>query len=173
MIGPPDRETYSVFPYRKDYENGRTNNGGIDLTLEPNRIDEIHEFNGTPKLKQAILELNTENNLFMTLGFLIGKSEFENGAFFIGYLEFCIRPNSDSYSFKPELLDELFLSYISQEFGDTYVPAYQKIDWDLRTTSVHGSNPVPTYSVYFVPSEFETQVEVQLVPLIRFLQSVS
>ncbi|ASN69686.1 hypothetical protein 7F8_18 [uncultured Caudovirales phage] len=47
------------FPYASNFTGDRTNNGGIDLTKEPHRIDEIHELNETPNLKTAIELLNS------------------------------------------------------------------------------------------------------------------
>ena len=34
-------DSYRYFPYKKDYAGNRTNNGGIDLVDDPERLSEI------------------------------------------------------------------------------------------------------------------------------------
>lgn len=75
------------FPYPPDQREGRTNNGGIDLVQEPNRIDEITELRTLPKFKSMLLNLNGVNSEFFTLG--LDAGEQKNG--YGGYLEFAFR----------------------------------------------------------------------------------
>ncbi len=74
-INKPTQDTYKIWPFKADLEDGRTNIGAIDLTKEPERIDEIHELQFTPRLKTAIYHLNKENTAFMTLGCLSRKTQ--------------------------------------------------------------------------------------------------
>ena len=78
---------YTFFPYPPDYEDGRTNNGGIDLVREPRRIDEISELKSFPGMRPIILKLNGPSGEFMTLGSEAGTHE----GLFCGYLEFAFR----------------------------------------------------------------------------------
>ena len=78
---------YSFFPYPSDYENGRTNNSGIDLVQEPHRVDEISELKSLPGMRSILLKLNGPDSEFITLGFEAGAED----EFFDGYLEFAFR----------------------------------------------------------------------------------
>lgn len=80
-------------------------NGGIDLTLEPERIVEISEATNFPELLKFIYELNTTSSPFITLGCEAG---FDDAAF-VGYIEL---------SFKSETAANnlLFIQNLDQEF---------------------------------------------------------
>lgn len=65
VVKPLITDTYKRWPFRADLENGRTNIGAIDLTKEPERINEIHELSHTPKLKETIYLINKENSALM------------------------------------------------------------------------------------------------------------
>ncbi len=78
---------FRFFPYPPNHENGRTNNGGIDLLQHPERIDEITELEKVPVLKPFVEKLNGSASRFMTLGFEAGVWNDS----FCGYLEWALR----------------------------------------------------------------------------------
>lgn len=107
---------FTRFPYRKEVrENGDINNGGIDLTSEPERIGEIHEIKNWPWLKRFVEEVNLKPGHFMTFGCDFGPDD----DYFAGYIEFSHRPlfrhsNTDDL----RILDDHFYSWISDLYSD-------------------------------------------------------
>ncbi|WP_289283281.1 hypothetical protein, partial [Methylophaga sp. UBA5088] len=99
---------YKHFPYRKDYQNGRTNNGGLDLINNPDSISEITEAKNFPALLGFISELNKADSPYLTLGCEAGQDSPE---VFVGYVEF---------TFKDDRLaqDEKFISAIDTRFNE-------------------------------------------------------
>ncbi len=168
MVNDPLETSYENFPYRPNSEDGATNIGGIDLTREPHRIDEIHELSNNPILKQVVLEVNQNETPFMTTG--VGIWEGEDDHLLWSYVEFCFRPGYDFSHIDPRALDELFIDYIRHTYGDQYVSAYQGIQWEERPTSVYGSTPVPTYTVFSPPAQGYQDIEHALVPVMKFLR---
>ena len=79
---------FHFFPYPPDHADGRTNNGGIDLIRNPERIDEISELSSFPSLRRILTRLNAPNGQFMTLGVAAGELD---GGGFGGYIEFAFR----------------------------------------------------------------------------------
>lgn len=97
---------FNFFPYPPDHENGRTNNGGVDLVRHPKRLDEISELRRLPDIKLLMKKLNEPEGHFMTLGFEAGPSD--DG--FYGYLEWALR--------EPELAKK---RGVYQEITDAFV----------------------------------------------------
>lgn len=162
--------TYQKWPFRKDLENGRTNIGAIDLTVEPERINEIHELLFTPKLKDAIFNLNKEKTAMMTLGCLIEK-DAEKEKFWWSYLEFCFRPKIDTSSINLDTLDEQFLSYITQKYSKGFSDALRPhMIWETFPASLYDSSPCHVYSV-FVNAQAPEHLEQVYVPLVEWLHS--
>jgi hypothetical protein len=96
---------FKLFPYRKDFKDGRTNNGGIDLVKEPQRINEITEAQDFPELKQFIVDMNAPDSPYMTLGC---EGGYDSGIFH-GYMEFSFRD--------PDIANNIqFISKIDKEF---------------------------------------------------------
>lgn len=169
-INPPMTPTYSKWPFRKDLENGRTNIGAIDLTKEPDRIDEIHELKHTPKLKTAIYNLNKENTAAMTLGCLIEKNpEKENS--WVAYLEFCFRPHVDISTVDVETLDEQFLSYFALNFSQEHADYLRSfLVWETFPVTLYDNNPSHAYSLFLFVQRPENFEEIY-VPLIHWLHT--
>ncbi|GAA3704089.1 hypothetical protein GCM10022421_08630 [Oceanisphaera sediminis] len=80
-------DSFRVFPYRSDYEDGRTNNGGIDLVHEPERIAEVTELEKSDALKAFVLRMNSPNSPYLTLG--CDYENLDDGGH--GYVEFATR----------------------------------------------------------------------------------
>ena len=78
---------FLFFPYPPCSDGGRTNNGGIDLVHEPNRIDEITELRTLPRFKSLLLDLNSPSSEFFSLGLDAGEQNEGYG----GYVEFAFR----------------------------------------------------------------------------------
>lgn len=167
-VGPRLTQTYVQWPYRIDLEDGRTNIGAIDLTKTPERIDEIHELNGMPILKQRISSLNSENNGVMTLGMLCEKSP-ENNSWF-SYLEFGFRPDYNYSSINLTEIDSLFYNYLSSTHGDGFVKAVQPhLIWEGQNVTLYGNKPSHMYSVFLQAIEQE-HVEQAFYYLIDWLR---
>ncbi|MES4613524.1 hypothetical protein V2154_13180 [Ewingella sp. CoE-038-23] len=107
---------FTRFPYRKEVrEDGGVNNGGIDLILEPNRIEEIHEISDWPWLKRFVSEVNNSDGHFMTFGCDFGPDE----EFYAGYVEFSFRPSMRKRTTEDlRILDEHFYKWISELYLD-------------------------------------------------------
>lgn len=104
------------FPYKKEvHEDGAVNNGGIDLTLEPHRVSEIHEISSWPWLKRFVEEVNRSNGHFMTLGCDFGMDD----GYHCGYIEFSFRPAMRQPTTSDlRILDEHFYEWISSLYLD-------------------------------------------------------
>ena len=117
---------YSFFPYPPDYENGRTNNGGIDLVQEPHRVDEISELKSLPGMRSILLKLNGPASEFITLGFEAGA---EDGSF-DGYLEFAFRDSrlADEKNYRNLL--RCFSDWVSRMHPQLapYLPSYLRAE---------------------------------------------
>ncbi|VFQ47384.1 hypothetical protein [Desulfoluna butyratoxydans] len=131
-------DSFTVFPYRKDYSDGRTNNGGIDLLKEPYRIDEISEARSFPELRNLILQFNAENGKFFTLGCESGYDE--NGIHY-GYIEFAFRSQELASDLKlNEELDEKFYAWVRNQ--DVALEGLLKgaLVWEFSYYSHEGSS---------------------------------
>lgn len=147
-IKPIMSETYKKWPFRIDLENGRTNIGAIDLTKEPDRIDEIHELKHTPKLKTAIYNLNKESSALMTLGCLIEKDPEQE--VYWSYLEFCFRPNIDTSNIDLWKIDEGFFKLISENYGITFAEQLSAhLSWEAFEIELYGNTQCLAYSVFY------------------------
>jgi len=159
---------WGYFPYAPNFTGDRTNNGGIDLTKEPHRIDEIHELNETPNLKTAIKLLNSQESPFMTTGFLSERSE--DGLYY-GYIEYCFKPGINIEGVDIENLDQAFLQYALTKHGQQFADFYQKeFLWEIHEGSVQGSPPIPVFSTYY-RARSPQEVEAELLPLLAWLQT--
>jgi|GEM_PF-1433662 hypothetical protein len=157
------------FPYAPNYTEDRTNNGGIDLTKEAHRIDEIHELEGLPRIKKAMTLLNSSENPFMTTGFLHDRKD-EN-SLYLGYLEFCFRPDVDFTQVDFQNLDELFLEYILEKMGQQFVAFYQtEFLWNMHVGTLHEYPPAPVFSIYY-RSRYHQETEEILLPVFSWLQT--
>lgn len=139
-------KTYQKFPYRADFENGRTNIGGINLTKEPERIDEIAELANLPRAKQAVYQLNAQNTAFMTLGCAFGELK----TFFGGYIEVCLRPEIDGSLIDIMHLDELFFEYLSKKHNQEMIDYMERalMSWEVHFSTVDGSAPQPIVAIF-------------------------
>lgn len=168
-IKPSQAHHWGFFPYPKNYSGDRSNNGGIDLTKEPERINEIHELEGLPKLKDAFLLLNTERTPFMTTGFL--HDRIEENSLYVGYIEFCFRPNVDFSKVDLNNLDSEFIKFTHDKYGKQFSDFYEmELRWEMHTGSVYGSHVTPVFSIYY-RSRFHEETEAVLGPVFEWLQS--
>jgi hypothetical protein len=81
------KDGFLFFPYPPDQSNGHTNNGGIDLVRDPDKIEKITELPALPSLRRILTRLNGPGGFFMTLGVAAGPQD----GFFDGYIEFAFR----------------------------------------------------------------------------------
>lgn len=168
-VGPRLTPTYVQWPYRVDLEDGRTNIGAIDLTRNPERIDEIHELSDMPILKKKIALLNSENNGVMTLGMLCEKSP-DNGTWY-SYLEFGFRPDYDYSDVNLAETDSLFYNHISFTQGDGFAEALKPhLTWEGQSLTLYGNKPSYMYSV-FLPASEQAHVEQGFSHLIDWLRA--
>ena len=130
-------DDYKVFPYRQDYENGRSNNGGIDLLLEPERLGEITEAVDFPELRAFIVATNGPASAYWTLGCEAGR----DGDVFAGYVQFSYRDESlAGNEAHVAQLDHVFMDWATRTQSPevvTAIPAYLR--WEYFWFSYHGS----------------------------------
>ena len=158
------------FPYQKEIDDNKTNNGGIDLVKEPQRIDEITEVSNYPWLKKFIVDVNSGSGLFMTFGCDYGIDD----KILCGYIEFSFRPfQSHDIKSKISCLDDDFYRYLEsiEHPGDWGIPpvnfAKESLRWESSPLYIENQ----TYdkaSVYFFGSE-EMHCEWLLFHLRNFL----
>jgi hypothetical protein len=161
--------SWKNFPYGSNFEDGASNNGGFNLVEHPDKIDLITEFEKLPRIKEAVYKLNTESTKFMTTGFLFDKSEKDDC--YIGYIEFCFRPNINHSSFSIYKIDEMFLDYLRPIMGEDFAEFYQReFVWEIREGTVQQSPVVPVYSVFFRAMDHHG-AELELVPLLDWLRT--
>lgn len=161
MLKTRIEKTYQKFPYRAEFDNERTNIGGIDLTREPYRIDEIRELDGLPKTRQAIYELNKQNTAFMTLGCAFGDLDIYWG----GYLEICFRPSINTQGLDIMRLDELFFENLAKHCSPELCQYMGKatISWEIHYARVHESDLLPIVAIFFgARSEHDLDLTVEL-----------
>ncbi|MFW2064046.1 hypothetical protein [Acinetobacter ursingii] len=164
----PLEDTYKIWPFRSDFEDGRTNIGAIDLTKEPERIKDIHELSQTPKLKDAIYNLNKEASALMTLGCLIEKDPDQDVVW--SYLQFCFRPEIDVSSIELRKIDELFFKYVAEKNDEAvakHLAGY--LLWEAFEIELYGNTPVLAYSVYYPHQNF-ADVEMMHLYLLKWLR---
>ena len=167
-VNPRLTPTYVQWPYRVDLEDGRTNIGAIDLTRNPERIDEIHELNNMPILKKRIGLLNSEDNGVMTLGMLCEKCP-DTGTWH-SYLEFGFRPDYDYSAINLSEVDSLFYNYLSSTQGNDFAKALQPhLTWEGQNVTLYGNKPSHMYSVFLQAIEQE-HVEQAFYHLIDWLR---
>ncbi|EGO8461992.1 hypothetical protein ACP26F_14470 [Franconibacter pulveris 1160] len=111
-----NRVNFNRFPYRREVrENGDINNGGFDLILFPEKINDIHEITEYPWFKDFIQRVNSKTGIFMTMGCAIGYE----GDVLYGYIDFTCRPEAID-AIKEDLitLDNQYHAYLSQAMPD-------------------------------------------------------
>lgn len=151
-VNPRLTPTYTQWPYRADLEDGRTNIGGIDLTKEPERLDEIHELDNMPILKKRIGWLNSDNNGVMTLGILCERDP-KNGVWYSCF-EFGFRPDYDYSGVNLTEIDSLFYDYLLSTQGDAFAKALQPcLTWEGQNVTLYGNKPSHMYSVFLATDE--------------------
>ena len=157
------------FPYAPNYTEDRTNNGGIDLTKEPHRIDEIHELEGLPRIKDALVSLNSNKTPFMTTGFI--HERVDENSLYYGNLEFCFKPEINFTQVNVQSLDELFIGYLLSKHGQQFADFYQtEFHWEMHVGTVHESPPIPVFSIYY-RSRFHKETEEILLLVFAWLQT--
>lgn len=137
-----DRHNFVVFPYRYAVrDNGDINNGGIDLTTNPERISDIHEVADYPWLRNFLVTVNAEGGLFMTFGCVAGSVTHS----FCGYIDFSLRPETpESLKMSLGILDEQFYAYLTQAMpeGETRTQgikyAQSILRWNLSPLEIRG-----------------------------------
>jgi hypothetical protein len=84
-----DHDSFITFPYPP---KGNENKGGFDLLSNPEKIDEITEFEKFPELRQFIEFLNFESKKYRSFGCDGGQ----DGDIFAGYIEFAFRNSEEA-----------------------------------------------------------------------------
>lgn len=139
-----DRHNFVVFPYQRAIrEDGEINNGGIDLTINPEKISDIHEVADYPWLRKFLTLINAEDELFMTFGCVAGSV----GQSFCGYIDFSLRPDAPQ-RLKDDLLvlDDQFYEYLSHAMpeGETRTEgikyARSILHWTLSPLEIRGES---------------------------------
>jgi hypothetical protein len=109
------------FPYQSTTATGGTNNGGFDLSTNPECIDRITEAQDFPELLNALMDIGSRKH-FKTLGC---DKKFTPPSSFMGYLEICFR--------RFELMKEKqhLHTLISCFYDDSPWAASLDIEWDI------------------------------------------
>lgn len=137
---------FKVFPYRSDFADGRTNNGGIDLAREPHRISEILEAANFPELFEFIREMNAQESPFITLGCEAG----EDDGVFAGYIEFSFKDErvANDVDFISSL-DEKFYEWCSRQSPEMVAAIRSALAWEYSTFLYHGTSERLIVAFYY------------------------
>lgn len=136
-------DRFVTFPYPpENYSDGSVNYGGIDLTHETQRIDEIEEARRSPNLRRLLEEVNLQDGLFMTLG--CDYRQLENGIG--GYVDFAFRPGLPaSLTVDAVSLDDFFWAYLAKQeiqhqIGDGAMVSYARsaLKWSWSELEMGG-----------------------------------
>lgn len=143
------------FPYKKEINGNKINNGGIDLVKEPHRINEITEVSNYPWLKNFLIDVNSDSGLFMTFGCDYGFDD----EILCGYMEFSFRPfQTKAIKSKLSCLDEDFYNYLKslEHPGDWQIQpvdfARGSLCWESSTLCIE-NRIYDKAAVYFRGSE--------------------
>lgn len=139
-------DSFKRFPYRKDYEDGRTNNGGIDLSLEPWRISEITEAQDFPELLRLLEEFNKPDSPFLTLGCEAG---FDEGLWH-GYVEFTFKRDelANNIALISRLDDDLY-AWAGENSAELESVLRNVLAWEYALFSYHGTSEKHKVSFFF------------------------
>lgn len=146
MLPTKLNDSFKHFPYRKDYENGRTNNGGIDLSREPWRIYEITEAQEFPELLRLLEELNKPDSPFLTLGCEAGFDE----ELMHGYVEFTFKSDelANNVALISRIDDDLY-TWARKNSTDLESVLRNALAWEYAPFSYHGTSEKYKVSFFF------------------------
>lgn len=137
---------FRFFPYPPDHVNGRTNNGGIDLVRNPERIDEITEISSLPSLRTILTRLNAPDGRFMTLGVAAGDQD----GFFDGYIEFAFRdPAVAKKEDNSRHLLQSFSDWTSAEYPEVAQSIHASFVAELQHFHLHGASHGDRITLWF------------------------
>jgi hypothetical protein len=125
---------FRFFPYPSDQESGRTNNGGIDLVKNPERIDEVTELAAIPCLRRILSRLNGPGGRFMTLGCEAGPQD----GFYDGYIEFAFRDSATATEANYRHLVESFADWVSAEYPEVASNIHASFVAEVQHFHLHG-----------------------------------
>lgn len=140
-----DGAHFSLFPnpaYRREDET--LSPGGIDLTLQTSRIDEITKCARSGNLRRLLEEVNLQDGLFMTLA--CDYVTLENGT--AGYIAFAFRPDvTAQLKTHTTELDKHFWHYLAQQEQEHDIPtgelvnyAQSVLSWSHAALEIHGQH---------------------------------
>lgn len=146
MMPSAFNDSFKLFPYRKDYSDGRTNNGGIDLTREPWRLSEITESTDFPALRTLLEEFNKPQTAYITLGCEAAVED----EIFHGYIEFTFKNESvaNDLSFIGTL-DDNFYHWARHKSLELEHALRTALVWEYSKFSLHGSSERAKVSIFF------------------------
>jgi hypothetical protein len=146
MLPTKFNDSFKLFPYRKDYEDGRTNNGGIDLSREPWRISEITEAQEFPQLLRLLEEFNKPDSPFLTLGCEAG---FDEGLM-RGYVDFTFKSDelANNLTLISRLDDDLY-AWAGKNNPELESVLRDVLVWEYTPFSYHGTTQKHKVSFYF------------------------
>lgn len=106
-------ESYQIFPYDPDMENGRTNAGGFDLVRNPEDLAKIQEIVPYPWLRDIIVKMNRPDGLLKSYGceFVVQQTHAW------GYVDFAIRDHAKASQWEAYAL---ILASVEREIYSCY-----------------------------------------------------
>lgn len=162
MLPSQFNDHFKVFPYRSDFADGRMNNGGIDLSLEPHRISEISEATDFPELFKFISEMNAPESPFITLGCEAG----EDDSIFAGYIEFSFKNERVANDIEfISSLDEKFYAWSSHQNPEMVAAIRASLAWEYSTFLYRGTSKRTNVAFFFRAAH--QQAAGQLIDYIR------
>ncbi|MBD2803709.1 hypothetical protein ID855_03095 [Xenorhabdus sp. ZM] len=151
-------EKFTKFPYKTNIREDGINNGGIDLTKEPHRIDEIHEIQDYPFMKKILLNINAKNQTYMTFGCDFGILNDNH----CGYIDFSYRPDKIPADYTAiRNLDNDFYRYLSNldlpwsAPGSPVDYAKNALRWEYSGLVVYDSPKYEKVSLWMRAKEYE------------------
>ena len=129
------QDNFKLFPYQSDYTDGRTNNGGINLLTEPERIDEIKEAKNFPELYEFISESCLTRSPYFTLDC---DSDVDESGVYMCYVEFSFKDEALLYNieFNSEV-DVKFNVWIETQNPEMAQAVCKALRWEYSLYAYH------------------------------------
>lgn len=141
-----DSDHFKRWPYIPELrEDGNKNNGGIDLIEHPERIALIHEATEANGLRPLLIELNSAEGKFMTLGCASGIE----GEDYFSYLELTYRDQKRARNLEEvHTLNDAWEEWVKSKYPDYAAPILASVALAYRSFSLRRNEPQHLITAY-------------------------
>ncbi|WP_130834796.1 hypothetical protein [[Erwinia] mediterraneensis] len=155
-----DNNGYIDFPFPATANaDGSINPCAIDLTQEPDRIDEVAVCHHSANLRRLLEEVNLQDGLFMTL-----TSDWQQRPDAVcGFLDIAVRPDlPDSVKAEALTLDRAFCCYLGEQETEHHMEpdtlvnyARSVLDWSHSPLHMHQQQHYDKITIQFYCQQAE------------------